>query len=377
MDYSKVSEDRAKLKFEDTNMANFGSDLEYKVKKNASEKELAWNGTRKRLGLTIWRVEKFQIKDWPQEKYGSFYDGDTYIILSTTKPKDTLIFKAYLWIGEYSSQDEYGTGAYKIVELDDYLDRMAQLNRETQLHESNEFIKLFPDNKINYLNGGIETGFTHVEKPTEYPGRLFHVRRNDQVYRINQVPMNNTSINNGDCFILDKCLDIYDFRGDHCSMYEKFKAATLIKTIRDERSTIKAKVHEVTGLGDLEDENVKKFWELLGGIPKTLSDNDVKVEDKNFVKKMINCNDDSGEIQITTVCEGKLEKDKLKSDDVFLVDTESTLYVWIGNESSKNEKLKAFGVACNYLQKSGRPSWITITILKEGHLQDSFESAFC
>ena len=29
--------------------------------------------------VRVWRIEKFQVKDWPKEKYGEFFRGDSYI----------------------------------------------------------------------------------------------------------------------------------------------------------------------------------------------------------------------------------------------------------------------------------------------------------
>lgn len=40
--------------------------------------------------------------------------------------------------------------------------------------------------------------------------------------------------------------------------------------------------------------------------------------------------DASGSLQITEVAKGKLAKDMLKSEDVFIVDAGSELFVWIG-----------------------------------------------
>ena len=57
---------------------------------------------------------------WPKDEYGKFYNGDSYIILNTYKDEDSdaLLYDVHFWIGQYSSQDEYGTAAYKTVELD-------------------------------------------------------------------------------------------------------------------------------------------------------------------------------------------------------------------------------------------------------------------
>lgn len=365
MNYSKVAEERSKLKFEDTNLANFGTEIEYKIKKEASEKEEAWEGTRDTIGLSVWRIEKFKVKAWPKESYGKFYDGDSYIVLKTSKNNDgTLNFQAYMWIGQFSTQDEYGTAAYKIVELDDYLDRKAVLSREVQNYESKAFIGLF-NNRIDIMQGGVETGFTHVEKVTDFPGRLFHIRRNDSVYRISQVPLSINSINNGDCFVLDKCLQIYTFVGESASPYEKFKAAAFVKDIKDERTTIKADTYEINGLSNLDDVHVKTFWELLGGVPTSLPEKEGSVENSSNIK-LLRCSDESGEMKTTVESDGKFDKSKLSSDDVFLVDTSNSLIVWVGSKASSNEKRSAFGLGHNYLLKSGKPAYTTITIINEG-----------
>ena len=45
---------------------------------------------------------------------------------------------------------------------------------------------------------------------------------------------------------------------------------------------------------------------------------------------MYKVSDASGKLRITTVAESKLDKAKLDSNDVFLVDAGTHLFVWIG-----------------------------------------------
>ena len=81
---------------------------------------------------------------WPKEDYGKFYNGDSYILLNTYKEAggdvssnynikqlmlllffiQELKYDLHFWIGQYSSQDEYGTAAYKTVELDTLVGRL-------------------------------------------------------------------------------------------------------------------------------------------------------------------------------------------------------------------------------------------------------------
>ena len=106
----------------DTNMSLFGSDVEKKCKEAAADGEVQWEGQGEAPGLQVWRIEAFKVKPWPKSKYGRFHIGDSYICLNTylkdpeNNPK-ALAWDIHFWIGAESTQDEYGTAAYKTVEL--------------------------------------------------------------------------------------------------------------------------------------------------------------------------------------------------------------------------------------------------------------------
>jgi gelsolin len=107
-----------KINWKDTNLALFGSELEKKIKNAAAGRETAWDGLGKEVTLRVWRIEKFLVKTWPNRKYGSFHKGDSYIILNSYKKdpgKPKISHDIHIWIGDESSQDEYGTAAYKMV----------------------------------------------------------------------------------------------------------------------------------------------------------------------------------------------------------------------------------------------------------------------
>jgi gelsolin len=112
-----------KYDWKDSNMALFGSDTEKQVKKASAETEPAWKGAGQSVGLQIWRIVKFKVEHLPKEDYGNFYNGDSYIILNTYKDPegDEIKYDLHFWIGQFSTQDEYGTAAYKTVELDTYV----------------------------------------------------------------------------------------------------------------------------------------------------------------------------------------------------------------------------------------------------------------
>jgi hypothetical protein len=75
-------------------------------------------------------------------------------------------------------------------------------HREVQDHESPLFLSYFKTGGgIRIMEGGIESGFKHVEAKS-YTFRLLHIKGRKNV-RITQVPMSCSSLNSGDAFVLD------------------------------------------------------------------------------------------------------------------------------------------------------------------------------
>ena len=102
-------------------------------------------------GLEIWRIEKLIAVALPKKEYGTFNEGDSYIVLKTTQTKSALTFDLFCWLGADSPVDEMGIAAYKAVELDDMLGGRPIQHRETQGHESEEFQQCFK--KLQYRKG--------------------------------------------------------------------------------------------------------------------------------------------------------------------------------------------------------------------------------
>ncbi|PHU25090.1 Villin-5 [Capsicum chinense] len=77
----------------------------------------------------------------------------------------------HYWLGEDTSQDEAGAAAIKTVELDAALGGRAVQYREVQGHETEKFLSYFKPCIIP-LKGGITSGFKHVEEE-EYKTCLY------------------------------------------------------------------------------------------------------------------------------------------------------------------------------------------------------------
>jgi len=357
-----------KFDIEDSNIANLGSDLEKKVKKAAAETEDAWKKAGQQLGIQIWRIEKFLVKDWPEEHHGKFYTGDSYIVLRTykkTPDSEKFSYDVHFWIGSKSTQDEYGTAAYKTVELDDYLNGDPVQHREIQGNESELFLSYFK--KVEFLEGGVETGFKHVEAK-EYHARLLHVKGKKNVV-VREVPLKTESLNSGDVFVLDHGLDIYQMNGKECGAMERAKAAELTASIKGERGNSKLFVFEEE---DTKDAGAAKFWEYLGGkkpIAAAIPDTPQKQE-----KKLFRLSDETGKMQMVEVKNFTIKS--LESKDAFILDNGIEIFVWVGKGASKEERSKGLAYATDYLFKNNRPKTMPISRIIEGSENDAFTKSF-
>jgi len=362
-----------KYNIEDSNIALIGSDLDKKCREAAAATEPAWAAAGKKVGLQIWRIEKFQVKSWPTDQYGSFYDGDSYIVLNTYKKVggEALQWDVHFWLGTYTSQDEAGTAAYKTVELDDLLGGAPIQHREVQGYESDLFLSYFK-NQIKLMSGGVDSGFKHV-KPEEYQPRLLHLKGKKKI-RVTQVELSRGSLNGGDVFILDGGLKIWQWNGRKSGPQEKQRGAQLSNAIAGERKG-KAKVHVLE-----ESDKDTEFWGLLGGegAVKTAEEGGDDAEaQEGGVKALFHLSDASGKMEFKQVATGsQCKKSLLNSDDVFIMDNGAEVIAWIGKGASDAEKKHALGYAQDYLKKYNRPAYLPISRVLEGSENAVWNASF-
>ncbi|KAB7498841.1 Gelsolin, cytoplasmic, partial [Armadillidium nasatum] len=277
--------------------------------------------------------QNFEVVPYPKEKHGQFYQGDSYIILYTEKTKrGSFYWDIYFWLGSETSQDEAGAAAIKSVELDDQLGGTPVQHREIEGHESSSFLGRFKKG-VRYLKGGVASGFHHVDPDAPYPNRLFKVKGRRNV-RVTQVEVSFDSMNKADCFILDAGNLVYVYCGPNSRRMERMKAIMTANGIRDDDHAGGAKIIIIDETADGGESTVSlhRIWE-----------------------------DENSLIQTERVSLPPLKQEMLTSGDCFLLDTGgSGIFVWIGRESSKKEKIRSMEMARNYLEQKGYPNWTKV-----------------
>ncbi|XP_045152839.1 villin-1 [Echinops telfairi] len=172
-------------------------------------------------GVQIWRIEAMQMVPVPPSTFGSFYDGDCYIVLATHKTSSSLLYDIHYWIGQASSQDEQGAAAIYTTQMDDFLKGRAVQHREVQGNESEAFRGYFKQGLI-IRKGGIASGLKQVETNSYKVQRLYHVKGKRNVVA-GEVEMSWKSFNRGDVFLLDLGKLIIQWNGPESNRMERLK----------------------------------------------------------------------------------------------------------------------------------------------------------
>jgi len=320
--------------------------------------------------LQIWRIEEFAIVPWPKELHGQFYDGDSYIVLHTHKISNALLYDLYFWIGEKSSQDEYGAAACWTVRIDDQLGGKATQHREVQDYESQDFLALFSPG-IQILNGGVDSAFNKVDRDA-HRVRLLKVKGTKNI-RVTEVLAESLSLNSGDVFILDTKDVIFLWIGKSSSFFERRKGNEIATSIKNSRGA-KPQITTV----DEGDDNAT-FWENLGGKGPILTaeegGKDLDSEkDVTGEKKLFLLSDASGTLQFKQVGQNNITRATFNTNDVFIFDSGFEIFVWVGKGASAQERKSSFPQAQQYLQTSGKPAYLPITKLQEGTQHPTFDA---
>ncbi|KAE8672078.1 Villin-4 [Hibiscus syriacus] len=273
----------------------------------------------------------------------------------------------HYWLGKDTSQDEAGAAAVKTVELDAALGGRAVQYREVQGHETEKFLSYFKPCIIPQ-EGGVASGFKHVQEE-EHKIRLFVCRGKHVVH----VPFSRSSLNHDDIFILDTKSKIFQFNGSNSSIQERAKALEVVQYIKDTYHDGKCEVAAIEDGKLMADADTGEFWGFFGGFAplprKTASDEDKPVE--SHPVKLLSV--EKG--QAKPVETDSLTRELLDTNKCYVLDCGFEVFVWMGRNTSLDERKSASGAAEELIRGSDRPKSQIIRII-EGFETVLFKSKF-
>uniref|UniRef100_A0A8C9TME5 Gelsolin n=1 Tax=Scleropages formosus TaxID=113540 RepID=A0A8C9TME5_SCLFO len=291
-------------------------------------------------GLQVWRVEKMDLVEVPENLCGGFYTGDAYIVLNTIKQRSgNLQYDLHFWLGDFCSSDESGAAAIFAVQMDDHLGGKPKVNKILYLSSC---ISSAPVSQ----EGGVASGFRHTVPNESEVQRLLQVKGR-RVVRATEVPVSWDSFNHGDCFILDLGSEIYQWCGSQSNSFEKLKATQVAKGIRDNERSGRAQLYICDEGGEKE-----KILE-------------VKISIGNMTIAMV-------------AAENPFSQSALESSDCFILDhgSDGRIFVWKGKEANREERQAAMKAADEFIKKMGYPKHTQVQILPDSGETALFKQFF-
>ncbi|PUZ48766.1 hypothetical protein GQ55_7G273100 [Panicum hallii var. hallii] len=333
----------------------------------------AFRGAGQKDGLEVWRIENFKPVSVPTSAHGKFYMGDSYIILKTTALKNgSFRHDIHYWLGKDTSQDEAGTAAILTVELDAALGGRAVQYRELQGNETEKLLSYFRP-CIMPQPGGVASGFNHVEVNEQEHFTRLYVCKGKHVVHVKEVPFARSSLNHEDIFILDTKSKIFQFNGSNSCIQERAKALEVVQYIKDTFHEGKCEVAAVEDGKLMADAEAGEFWALFGGfapLPKKSPSED-SGEESEIVVKLLRVNQGKPE-QINF---DSLARELLESNKCYLLDCGAEVYVWMGRNTSLQER-KGASEAAEKLLIDGSRTKSHVTKVIEGFETVMFKSKF-
>ncbi|XP_029444229.1 villin-like protein [Rhinatrema bivittatum] len=328
-------------------------------------------------GLQIWSIEKMEMVPLPEKAYGSFFEGDCYIILHNKQTPTGFISDIHYWIGKDSSQDEQGAAAFYATQLDDELGGSPIQHREAQGNESQTFKSYFK-NGIIYKKGGVASGFKHVETNMYNIRRLLHVKGKKNV-SATEVGLSWDSINRGDVFLLDLGKVIIQWNGPESNKSERISACLLAQKIRDDERGGRAQIGVIDNEKDSPD-LMQIMTAVLGerrGELKQASPDEKADEFQKANVRLYHVYEKEGNLVVQETAIKPLTQDLLLHEDCYILDQGGVkIYVWRGKDSSKEEKKAAFSRAEGFIQAKGYPATTNVEVMNDGAESAMFKQLF-
>uniref|UniRef100_A0A2K5C8F2 Villin 1 n=1 Tax=Aotus nancymaae TaxID=37293 RepID=A0A2K5C8F2_AOTNA len=329
-------------------------------------------------GLQIWRIEAMQMVPVPSSTFGSFFDGDCYIILAIHKTASNLSYDIHYWIGQNSSQDEQGAAAIYTTQMDDFLKGRAVQHREVQGNESEAFRAYFKQG-IVIQKGGVASGMKHVETNSFDVQRLLHVKGKRNVVA-GEVEMSWKSFNRGDVFLLDLGKLIIQWNGPESNRMERLRGMTLAKEIRDQERGGRTYVGVVDGenesaspqLMEVMNYVLGKRRELKSAVPDTVVEPALKA-----ALKLYHVSDSEGNLVMREIATRPLTQDLLSHEDCYILDQGGLkIYVWKGKKANEREKKGAMNYALNFITAKQYPASTQVEVQNDGAESAVFQQLF-
>jgi len=302
------------------------------VKRMHSVKEREPIGYGEGAVVNVWRIDGFDKRPVPEERWGTFYSADSYVVLFRYRVPQTGkdLNLVYYWQGADSTMSEKGTSAYMTVDVSSELaGGDAEQQRVPQDKEPQHFLEIF--------GGSVRVCKGKETAADAQRTALYRVSGADGLVRATEQPASAALLNALHSFVLATKAAVFVWKGPHSSAAEKALAAKTAAEVAAGR-----KVAEAAPGSEPSD-----FWSALGGKAEYFGSGGISARKPT---KLFLVSNATGSIKATAV--HRFAQEDLETGHCAILDAFFEVFVWFGAKASDSEKQMAMEAAVEYVQQS-------------------------
>ncbi|KAL3744025.1 hypothetical protein ACJRO7_013301 [Eucalyptus globulus] len=293
--------------------------------------------------LQVWRVngqEKILLQSADQSK---FYSGDCYIFQYSYPGDDREEYLIGTWFGKKSVEEERASALSQVSKM---VESLKFLPVQARLYEGNEPIQFFSIfQSFIVFKGGLSEGYKSYIAEKEIPDEtykedglaLFRVQGSgpDNMQAIQVEPVA-SSLNSSYCYILHSGSSVLTWYGNLTTSEDQ-------ELVERQLDLIKPNAQCKTQKEGAESEH---FWELLGG--KSEYPSQKIAQDSESDPHLFSCIFSKGIHKVTEI--HNFSQDDLMTEDMFILDCHSAIFVWVGQQVDSKMKMHALTIGEKFLE---------------------------
>ncbi|KAG6512301.1 hypothetical protein ZIOFF_030401 [Zingiber officinale] len=295
--------------------------------------------------LQVWRINGKDKNLLSSSDQCKFFSGDCYIFQYAYpgEIKDENLIGT--WLGKKSNEEERTSAISLANKLVENLKSQAVLARFYEGKEPIQFFSIFQH--LIVFKGGVSSGYKNFVEENSFVDdtyseegiALFRVQgsgpENMQAIQVEPVA---SSLNSSYCYILHSGNTVFTWSGSLTTSVDQ----ELVERLLD---LIKPNVQPKT---QKEGTEIDQFWSILGGKSEFPSqkigkepENDPHLFSCSFLK--------GRKLEVTEIF--NFTQDDLMTEDMFILDCHSDIYVWVGQHLDPKLRQQALSIAETFIEK--------------------------
>ncbi|TXG46477.1 hypothetical protein EZV62_028024 [Acer yangbiense] len=291
----------------------------------------------------VWRVDEDEVCLLPPSEHTKLFSGDCYIAQYTYpgNERDENLF--YAWLGRGSAMEDR---VYAISHMSAIVDSSRGEPVMAQVIQDKETVQFFLIlQTLIVFKGGLSTRYKKFiaengivdETYDEKKVALFRVQgtspNNMQAIQVDQA---SRSLNSSYCYILQTGTSVFTWIGNLSSSSDHDLLDRMIELINPTWQPISVR----------EGSEPDIFWNALGGKTEYPREKEIKgcIEDPH----LFTCTFTEGYLKVKEIY--NFTQDDLTTEDVFVLDCQREIFVWIGCHSNVKSKHQALSLGVKFLE---------------------------